>query len=154
MPTGVDKTHKILYGINESVTSGHHKQPDATQRTRHQNSTDTSEKRFKTQKIPEPHGGSGIFTWFSDSFPSILWSWMESNPRPNRETIRFLHAYSGLRFSSRDKTRTTDRDLIPKNFTTPTGHDEAISDLTAPLYQRASEQQLLSDVSSLYLVAG
>ena len=28
-----------------------------------------------------------------------LWSWWDSNPRPNRETIRFLHAYSGLRFS-------------------------------------------------------
>ena len=26
------------------------------------------------------------------------WSWRESNPRPNRETIRFLHAYSGLHF--------------------------------------------------------
>ena len=60
MPTGVDKTHKILYGINESVTSGHHKQPDATQRTRHQNSTDTSEKRFKTQKNP------GATWWFRD----------------------------------------------------------------------------------------
>ena len=28
-----------------------------------------------------------------------LWSWWDSNPRPNRETIRFLHAYSGLWFS-------------------------------------------------------
>ena len=26
------------------------------------------------------------------------WSWRESNPRPNKETIRFLHAYSRLRF--------------------------------------------------------
>ena len=26
------------------------------------------------------------------------WSWRESNPRPNRETIRFLHAYLGLHF--------------------------------------------------------
>ena len=41
------------------------------------------------------------------------WSWRESNPRPNRETIRFLHAYSGLRFSCRRKTRTTNDDLIP-----------------------------------------
>ncbi len=26
------------------------------------------------------------------------WSWRESNPRPNKETIRFLHAYSRLHF--------------------------------------------------------
>ena len=39
------------------------------------------------------------------------WSWRESNPRPNRETIRFLHAYSSLRFSSADKTWTTNRHL-------------------------------------------
>ena len=34
------------------------------------------------------------------SRPSLYskWSWRESNPRPNRETIRFLHAYSGLHF--------------------------------------------------------
>ena len=32
------------------------------------------------------------------------WSWRESNPRPNREIIRFLHAYSRLWFSSADKT--------------------------------------------------
>ena len=35
------------------------------------------------------------------------WSWRESNPRPNRETIRFLHAYSSLWFSSNSKTWTT-----------------------------------------------
>lgn len=43
----------------------------------------------------------------------ISWSWRDSNPRPNRETIRFLHAYSGLRFSSCSKTRTTNCNLIP-----------------------------------------
>ncbi len=26
------------------------------------------------------------------------WSWRESNPRPHKETIRFLHAYPGLHF--------------------------------------------------------
>ena len=29
---------------------------------------------------------------------TTLWSWRESNPRPHGETIRFLHAYSGLCF--------------------------------------------------------
>ena len=32
------------------------------------------------------------------------WSWRESNPRPNKETIRFLHAYLRLRFSCCSKT--------------------------------------------------
>ena len=44
--------------------------------------------------------------------PSYLWSWWDSNPRPNRETIRFLHAYSSLRFSRYDKTWTTNHTLI------------------------------------------
>ncbi len=47
------------------------------------------------------------------SFPIVfLWSWRESNPRPNKETICFLHAYSSLWFSCRGKTWTTNRDLI------------------------------------------
>ncbi len=31
------------------------------------------------------------------------WSWWDSNPRPHKETIRFLHAYFSLHF--RDMTR-------------------------------------------------
>ena len=62
-----------------------------------------------------------------------LWSWWDSNPRPNRETIRFLHAYSGLRFSWRNKTQTTNCALILKNFTRAARHTLAISDLPAPL---------------------
>ena len=30
-----------------------------------------------------------------------LWSWRESNPRPNEEAIRFLHAYLRLNFRKR-----------------------------------------------------
>ena len=40
------------------------------------------------------------------------WSWRESNPRPHKETIRFLHAYSSLRFSRYGKTWTTNHTLI------------------------------------------
>ena len=40
------------------------------------------------------------------------WSWRDSNPRPHKETIRFLHAYSRLRFSKYDKTWTTNHTLI------------------------------------------
>ena len=31
-------------------------------------------------------------------FQIRLWSWRESNPRPNEEAIRFLHAYLRLNF--------------------------------------------------------
>lgn len=34
-------------------------------------------------------------------------------PTSDKETIRFLHAYSGLWFSCSGKTRTTNRCLIP-----------------------------------------
>jgi len=30
---------------------------------------------------------------------AILWRWRGLNPRPNKEAIRFLHAYSCLWFS-------------------------------------------------------
>ena len=40
------------------------------------------------------------------------WSWRDSNPRPHKETIRFLHAYSSLQFSRYDKTWTTNHTLI------------------------------------------
>ena len=73
---------------------------------------------------------------------NIVWSWRESNPRPNRETIRFLHAYSGLRFSCCGKTRTTNHNLISLDFIPCAEPHETISDLTAPLYRNASEQQL------------
>ena len=42
--------------------------------------------------VPLPFGkrlGGGV---------AVGWSWRESNPRPNGETIRFLHAYSRLHF--------------------------------------------------------
>ena len=45
-------------------------------------------------------------------FFCIGWSWRESNPRPHKETIRFLHAYSSLQFSRYDKTWTTNHTLI------------------------------------------
>ena len=92
---------------------------------------------------------SGLRTFSLES-----WSWRELNPRPNRETIRFLHAYSGLRFSCCGKTRTTNHNLISLDFIPCAEPHETISDLTAPLYRNASEQQLPSDVSSCHLVTG
>ena len=52
---------------------------------------------------------------FTYDTPSLLykeWSWRDSNPRPHKETIRFLHAYSSLRFSRHDRTWTTNHTLI------------------------------------------
>ena len=69
-----------------------------------------------------------------------MWSWRESNPRPNRETIRFLHAYSSLWFSSAGKTWTTNRRLILKIFISPSRHELTIPEIPAPLGQPDSEQ--------------
>lgn len=85
---------------------------------------------------------------------TFQWSWWDSNPRPNKETIRFLHAYSGLWFSCGGRTRTINRHLIPLNFIKAVGHTLTISDLSAPLDQEDSEQHPLSDVSSHHLVTG
>ena len=56
------------------------------------------------------------------------WSWRESNPRPNEETISFLHAYLCLRFSSASKTRAT-------NSRKPRGGAFAIPDFAVPFCQ-------------------
>ena len=41
-----------------------------------------------------------------------LWTWGESNSRPNEETICFLHAYLCLKFSNISKTKATNLCLI------------------------------------------
>ena len=43
-----------------------------------------------------------------------MWSWRESNPRPNRETIRFLHAYFGLHFRATARPKPPTDALVPK----------------------------------------
>ena len=56
--------------------------------------------------------------------------------------------------SGAGKTGATNPHLILLNFTFTARPAKAISDFTAPLIQNASEPQLLSDVSSSYLVKG
>lgn len=58
-------------------------------------------KRVVVQKLYKNRESVSIKKRQSFEYQTIasLWSWWDSNPRPNRETIRFLHAYSGLRFS-------------------------------------------------------
>ena len=70
----------------------------------------------------------------------VGWSWRESNPRPNRETICFLHAYSSLWFSNHDKTWTTNHDLISWISSACRSSTQTISDYPAPLYLPDSEQ--------------
>ena len=43
------------------------------------------------------------------------WSWRESNPRPHKETIRFLHAYLGLDFRAVTRPKPPITTLSPKS---------------------------------------
>ena len=70
----------------------------------------------------------------------ILWSWRESNPRPNRETIRFLHAYSSLHFRDAARPGPPTTPLSSKSSSLSRGFQETISDCPAPLYLPDSEQ--------------
>ena len=45
----------------------------------------------------------------------ILWSWRESNPRPNEETIRFLHAYLGFNFRATARPKPPTATLSPES---------------------------------------
>ena len=68
------------------------------------------------------------------------WSWRESNPRPNRETIRFLHAYLGLHFRAATRPKPPITALSPKISSRSRSAPKTISDLPAPLYLPDSEQ--------------
>ena len=46
------------------------------------------------------------------------WSWRESNPRPNKEQLCFLHTYSVVVFRVRQGSRHPNPDLISLSFTT------------------------------------
>ena len=59
----------------------------------------TEHLNYLNKKIPAFQENAGFFFKLS----IFQWSWRESNPRPNKEAIRFLHAYSGLDF--RDESR-------------------------------------------------
>lgn len=59
---------------------------------------------FNRNKLNE-HKKQGEYLILQKKKPLILsgfqihsWSWRESNPRPNEEAIRFLHAYLRLNF--------------------------------------------------------
>ena len=52
--------------------------------------------------------GRPVFLLFSQ------WSWRESNPRPHKETMRFLHAYSSLDFRATARPGPPTAALSPK----------------------------------------
>ena len=47
---------------------------------------------------------------------SFSWSWRDSNPRPNKQHIRFLHAYSAFGFRPETENRHPISDLASKFF--------------------------------------
>ena len=51
---------------------------------------------YIAKRWPTTCGGKGNASWPAGG--RRRWSWWESNPRPNKETARFLHAYSRLHF--------------------------------------------------------
>ena len=68
------------------------------------------------------------------------WRWRELNPRPNRETIRFLHAYSRLHFRDAARPGPPTASLSSKFSLPSRGPQATISDFPAPLYLPDSEQ--------------
>lgn len=51
-----------------------------------------------------------------------LWSWRESNPRPNEEIISFLHAYLCLNFRARTEPKPSIPALSSKVSSKVRGH--------------------------------
>ena len=81
-----------------------------------------------------------------------LWSWRESNPRPNKETIRFLHAYLGLHFRAVTRPKPPITALSPKASSNSRSARWTISDLTCTAESSDSEPHPWSDVSFPHLV--
>jgi len=82
----------------------------------------------------------------------ISWSWRDSNPRPNEELMSFLHAY--LRFDCRVQTRPKPPicTLVSKFSSSARNLPLTISDIIAPPFRNASEQQQPGDVLSPQLL--
>ena len=87
-------------------------------------------------------------------FNLSLWSWRDSNSRPNEELICFLHVY--LRFNCREQARPKPPTWTLSFKISPAaqGVRQTISDIAAPPYRNASEQQHPGDVTSPQLLQG
>ena len=70
---------------------------------------DTTDEVCKKTGLPfDIIKGRPVFLLFSQ------WSWRESNPRPHKETMRFLHAYSSLDFRATARPGPPTAALSPK----------------------------------------
>ena len=81
-----------------------------------------------------------------------MWSWRESNSRPNEELIRFLHAYLRLHFRDAARPEPPTASLFPKVSPDDWDVRQAISEIAASPIRTASKPWLPGDVSSKHLV--
>jgi hypothetical protein len=84
-----------------------------------------------------------LFSW---------WTWRESNPRPNKKFIRFLHAYFRFNFRVTARPKPPTVTLSSLFSLTIRGDDKLSLILLAPLYQTASRSGHLRDVLFQHLV--
>lgn len=80
------------------------------------------------------------------------WSWRGSNPRPNREPIGFLHVYSRLHCRASARPGPPTDTVSSKTSSQARGAPKDYSRNSYTAEPDASEQELLSDVSSQHLV--
>ena len=73
---------------------------------------------YKQKKLPYLITGQGVkkSLWKLHKLWNAKkwWSWRESNPRPNEETISFLHAYLWLHFRATAEPKPSTATLSPK----------------------------------------
>ncbi|BAR49932.1 hypothetical protein TF3313_2499 [Tannerella forsythia 3313] len=81
-----------------------------------------------------------------------MWSWRDSNSRPNEELICFLHAYLRLHFRAAARPKPPTATLFPEFSLAVRDIRQAISDISAPPVRIASKPRLPGDVSSKHLV--
>ena len=66
---------------------------------------------------------------------TTLWSWRESNPRPDKETICFLHAYFVFGFHPAAENKHPTASLSAKFSKAPRSSGPPIPTFSAPLDQ-------------------
>jgi len=85
-------------------------------------------------------------------FALFSWSWRESNPRPNKETISFLHTYLRLNFRVQARAEPPTCTLSSKFSFCTRGCTRTILDLAALPIQTASRRRRLGNVLFQHLV--
>ena len=85
---------------------------------------------------------------------AYLWSWRDSNSRPNEELICFLHVYLRLHCRGRARPKPPTHPLSSKVSPETRGLSQTISDIAAPPDRNASEPQHPGDVTSPQLLQG